>query len=118
MIVTGATLESSAAAIALAHSYPRRLFATAGVHPHHAGELTDQDLPRLRALLREPGVVAAGECGLDYYRNYSPPASQRLAFDGRWRLAAESDGRCSCINARRMRILSPHCASMVAACAA
>ncbi len=89
MIVTGATLESSAAAIALAHSHPRRLFATAGVHPHHAGELTDQDLPRLRALLREPGVVAAGECGLDYYRNYSPPASQRLAFARQLALAAE-----------------------------
>jgi TatD DNase family protein len=89
MIVTGATLESSVAAIELARSHPRRLFATAGVHPHHAGELTDQDLPRLRALLREPGVVAAGECGLYYYRNYSPPASQRLAFTRQLALAAD-----------------------------
>ena len=63
LIITGATLESSAAAIALARSHPQRLFATAGVHPHYAGELTDQELPTLRALLREPGVVAAGECG-------------------------------------------------------
>jgi TatD DNase family protein len=89
LIVTGATLASSLAAIELAHADPRRLFATAGVHPHHAAELTASELPRLRALLREPGVVAAGECGLDYYRNYSPPASQRLAFTQQLALAAD-----------------------------
>jgi TatD DNase family protein len=91
MIVTGATLESTEAAMALARLHPQRLFATAGVHPHHAGELSEADLPRLRALLREPCVVAAGECGLDYYRNYSPPASQRLAFAQQLALAAECD---------------------------
>ncbi|GAC1461591.1 MAG: TatD family hydrolase [Steroidobacteraceae bacterium] len=91
MIVTGSTLDSSRAAIALARSHPARLFATAGVHPHHAGELTDQELPQLRTLLRMPDVVAAGECGLDYYRNYSPPASQRLAFARQLALAAECD---------------------------
>jgi TatD DNase family protein len=91
LIVTGATLHSSAAAIALARSNPQRLYATAGVHPHHACELTEHELPRLRALLREPGVVAAGECGLDYYRNYSPPASQRLAFTRQLALAADCD---------------------------
>ena len=89
LIVTGATLASSAAAIELARSQPERLFATAGVHPHHAGELTDSELPRLRALLHKPGVVAAGECGLDYYRNYSSPASQRLAFARQLALAAD-----------------------------
>lgn len=89
LIVTGATLASSATAIELARSRPGRLYATAGVHPHHAGELTDSELPRLRALLREPGVVAAGECGLDYYRNYSPPDRQRLAFARQLALAAD-----------------------------
>ena len=89
MIVTGATLASSVAAIQLARSCPKRLYATAGVHPHHAGELTVNELPRLRSLLHEPGVVAAGECGLDYYRNYSPPASQRLAFARQLELAAD-----------------------------
>lgn len=91
LIVTGATLDSSVAAIELASSHPQRLFATAGVHPHHAGELTEYELPRMRALLREPGVVAAGECGLDYYRNYSPPSSQRLAFARQLALAADCD---------------------------
>ena len=67
------------------------MFATAGVHPHHAGELTEHELPRLRALLGESGVVAAGECGLDYNRNYSPPARQRLAFAQQLALAADCD---------------------------
>ena len=50
MIVTGATLISSAAALQLARAHPARLFATAGVHPHHAGELDAAALPRLRTL--------------------------------------------------------------------
>jgi TatD DNase family protein len=89
LVVTGATLASTAAAIELARAHPGRLYATAGVHPHHAGELTGSELPRLRALLLDPCVVAAGECGLDYYRNYSPPQSQRLAFAQQLALAAE-----------------------------
>jgi TatD DNase family protein len=90
LIVTGATLASSAAALELARSQPGRLYATAGVHPHHAAEFTRAGLPQLRALLAEPGCVAAGECGLDYFRDYSPRAAQRDAFALQLELAAES----------------------------
>jgi TatD DNase family protein len=51
------------------------------VHPHHATRLPDADAGRLAALLDDPLVVAAGECGLDYFRNFSPPAEQRRAFE-------------------------------------
>jgi TatD DNase family protein len=88
LIVTGATLASSAAALELARSQPGRLYATAGVHPHHAAEFTRAELPQLRALLAEPGCVAAGECGLDYFRDYSPRAAQRNAFALQLELAA------------------------------
>lgn len=88
-IVTGATLDSSDTALELARAHPGVLYATAGVHPHHAPELTRAELPRLRALLAEPTVVAAGECGLDYFRNYSPAAAQRQAFALQLGLAAE-----------------------------
>jgi TatD DNase family protein len=80
LIVTGATLDSSATAQRLAQAHPQRLYATAGVHPHHASELTRDALPQMRALLAEPQVVAVGECGLDYFRDYSPRAAQREAF--------------------------------------
>jgi len=89
MVVTAANLEDSATAAQLAARHAGVLFATAGVHPHHAQELSADDLPQLRALLAAPGVVAAGECGLDYYRNFSPRAAQLRAFEWQLRLAAE-----------------------------
>jgi TatD DNase family protein len=87
MIVTGSSLDDSDKAIALARRHPRMLRATAGVHPHHAAGLRDDDSARLEALLTDPMVVAAGECGLDYFRNFSPPAEQRRAFELQLRLA-------------------------------
>lgn len=89
MMVTGADLASSGAAAQLARAHPRTLFATAGVHPHHASQLRQEDLPALRTLLSQPEVVAAGECGLDYHRNYSPREAQLRAFEWQLQLAAE-----------------------------
>jgi TatD DNase family protein len=89
MLVTGASIESSHAAVALARAWPGRLYATAGVHPHHAQQLAAADLSALRALLQSEEVVAVGECGLDYYRDYSPRAAQLRAFTWQLELAAE-----------------------------
>ena len=80
MIVTGSSLASTAQAIALAAAHPQRLFATAGVHPHHAGELTAPRLGELAELARNPHIVAVGECGLDYFRDFSPRPVQQQAF--------------------------------------
>ena len=89
MIITGASLESSTAALVLARQRPSMLFATAGVHPHHAEALRHADLPQLRDLLTSPEVVAVGECGLDYFRNFSSRSAQRQAFEWQLRLAAD-----------------------------
>lgn len=89
MVVTGSTLEDSERAIELCRRHPETLRATAGVHPHHATAVQASDAPRLAALLADPMVVAAGECGLDYFRNFSPPAEQRRAFELQLRLAGE-----------------------------
>jgi len=88
MVVTGSTLASSARALALARQHPGRLFATAGVHPHHAAELSAASLAELGELARRPEVVAVGECGLDYFRDFSPRAAQRAAFARQLELAA------------------------------
>jgi TatD DNase family protein len=90
LIVTGASVIGSSAALELAISHPGELFATAGVHPHYASHLTAAELPELRQLLQQPQVVAAGECGLDYYRDLSPRAAQLRAFEWQLQLAAES----------------------------
>ena len=89
MIVTGADLASSHAAVRLARRYPRILFATAGVHPHHAAQLRHEQLAELRELLQQPEVVAVGECGLDYNRDLSPRDVQRRAFEWQLELAAD-----------------------------
>jgi TatD DNase family protein len=78
-IVTGATLASSYAAAELAAAHAD-LACTAGVHPHHAASFDVVQLAAFRELLTHPEVVAVGECGLDYYRDLSPRASQRQAF--------------------------------------
>jgi TatD DNase family protein len=66
------------------------LFATAGVHPHHAADLTEAALAELQDLARESEVVAAGECGLDYFRDFSPRDLQRRAFGWQLEVAAST----------------------------
>jgi TatD DNase family protein len=90
LVVTGASRGGSARALELAQLHPGRLFATAGVHPHHAVEYTAEADAELRALLREPEVVAVGECGLDYHRDFSPRPAQRRAFDLQLQLAVDT----------------------------
>ena len=88
MMVTGSSGESTRQAIELARTHPGVLFATAGVHPHYAKELTDELLVELRQLAPLPQVVAVGECGLDYFRDLSPRAVQQKAFHRQLELAA------------------------------
>jgi TatD DNase family protein len=88
MMVTGASMEGTGKAIELARAHPGRLFATAGVHPHHASELTPDSLSVLEEFARQPEVVAAGECGLDYFRDFSPRPVQQEAFHRQLELAA------------------------------
>lgn len=88
MIVTGSTAESSRQAADLAASLRGILFATAGVHPHHADLYTPQVDAALLRLLGKSGVVAVGECGLDFFRNFSPRQAQQDAFQAQLHLAA------------------------------
>ncbi len=90
IIVTGSDGESSQDALALARTRPGKLYATAGVHPHHASDYSPAVRETLADLTREDAVVAVGECGLDYFRNFSSPEDQRSAFESQLELAAES----------------------------
>jgi TatD DNase family protein len=89
LVVTGASLAGTRDAIALARALPRYLSATAGCHPHHATDLDAVAFADLAMLARDPQVVAVGECGLDYHRNFSSPAEQRVAFERQLALAVE-----------------------------
>lgn len=89
LIVTGSSLAATHKALDLARQHPGQLFATAGVHPHHAGELSAAASSELAELARRREVVAVGECGLDYYRDLAPREAQRRAFERQLGLAAE-----------------------------
>ena len=84
LVVTGASREHSPKALALARQHPGFLFATAGVHPHHAVEYTEECDAEMRALLAHDAVVAVGECGLDYFRDFSPRPAQRCGTRSGW----------------------------------
>ena len=89
MVVTGASREHSPQALELARRHSGFLYATAGVHPHHATEYTDDCDADMRALHAHPEVVAVGECGLDYNRDFSPRPAQRKAFERQLQIAAD-----------------------------
>jgi len=80
IVITGSSDESNERAAALAESQPGLLYATAGVHPHHASDYTDTSDRLIREFVRRDVVVAVGECGLDYFRNFSPREAQLEAF--------------------------------------
>ena len=88
MVVTGSSIASARRAVELCRQWPQLMRATAGVHPHHAHELGDAGCVELGELLSDPLVTAAGECGLDYFRDFSPRAEQRRAFARQLELAA------------------------------
>jgi len=89
MVVTGTNPAESQAAMALSKQYPGILFATAGCHPHDAKSLNEGELCLLDSIARENAVVAIGECGLDFNRNFSTPQQQISAFERQLELAAK-----------------------------
>ncbi|HEX6930490.1 MAG TPA: TatD family hydrolase [Gammaproteobacteria bacterium] len=88
-IITGTDVAGSRDALRMAGGDPQ-FFSTAGVHPHHAGGLDSEGMAALRELLDDDRVVAVGECGLDFFRNFSPREEQRRAFEMQLDLAAET----------------------------
>ncbi|MDX1656353.1 MAG: TatD family hydrolase, partial [Candidatus Competibacteraceae bacterium] len=88
MVVTGTSEAVSRRALALAHRYPGILYATAGVHPHDARHWRQATASTLADLAADPAVVAVGETGLDFCRDYSPRPDQQRAFEAQLELAA------------------------------
>ena len=88
IVNVGTDLDSSRRAVDLAEQYTD-VYAAVGMHPHDAKKLDGAALAELRELARRPKVVAVGEIGLDFYRNLSPQAVQRRAFQAQLAWAAK-----------------------------
>ena len=90
IICVGTDLPSSETSISIAEKYDA-VFATVGVHPHDAKDAPDDYLPQLRDLTSHSKVVAVGEMGLDYFRDFSPRNVQKEVFQSQLALARELD---------------------------
>lgn len=65
------------------HAYP-----TAGLHPHQADDILDQE-QQIKTLIQKPSVVAVGETGLDFYKEYSPATQQEESVNRHIDMALE-----------------------------
>jgi TatD DNase family protein len=88
IISVGTDLESSKKAIELAQGN-KGIYAAVGIHPHEAQGVSRDNVSCLVELSDHRKVVALGEMGLDFYRNYSPREEQLQVFD--WQLALASE---------------------------
>lgn len=88
MLITGTNLHESQQAQQLAQRYSH-CWSTAGVHPHDSSGWTAETAQSIRALAAAAQVVAMGECGLDFNRNFSTPQEQEYVFNAQLALAAE-----------------------------
>ncbi|MBT3923948.1 MAG: YchF/TatD family DNA exonuclease [Nitrospina sp.] len=88
MVNIGCDVESSYRSMELAEQYDF-IYATAGIHPHDVKSINADTYSHLRQLLLHPKVIALGEIGLDYFKNYSPQDDQRNHFHQQIQLARE-----------------------------
>jgi TatD DNase family protein len=76
-------------ALDMRRSHPR-VWVAASIHPHEAGRVDREDVERLAEVWKRPGVVAAGEMGLDYHYDFSSRENQRTVFQRQLELAAHT----------------------------
>ncbi len=81
VIITSSDLHDTKTALNLIKEFPGLFYTTVGFHPHNAKNFNESDLKSMEVLSKNPNVVAVGECGLDYYREYSPKKQQIECFE-------------------------------------
>lgn len=91
VMVTGTDVATSRHAVELCAQYPGYLSSTAGVHPHSAGRVSSGWIDEIEAITQAECVVAVGETGLDYFRDFSPRSDQRKIFYAQLELASNVD---------------------------
>jgi TatD DNase family protein len=79
IINIGSSLKGSTESVELAGRF-NFVYATVGIHPHEADRSSEKDLIIIKELAKNKKVVAIGEIGLDYYRNFSEAENQKSLF--------------------------------------
>lgn len=89
MVITGSDITDSKQAIALAQANTQLFSATAGIHPHHAEQYSDNVHVALEELVQLDIVKAIGETGLDFFRDISPREKQIESFRAHMEVAGK-----------------------------
>jgi TatD DNase family protein len=90
MILTGTSERTSLESFKYVKNSPYNLYSTAGIHPHDAKHFSEKTRNVLKNLLVNEKVVAVGECGLDFDRNFSSKDEQEKAFISQLELSRET----------------------------
>jgi TatD DNase family protein len=98
ILTVGTDVDGCRRALELADRHDE-VFAILGIHPHAANDATSDDVAEVRSLLAHPKAVAAGEMGLDWYRDYAPRDKQLSLFAAMLEVAAET-GKPAVIHTR------------------
>jgi TatD DNase family protein len=98
ILTVGTNVAGSRRALELADAHDE-VYAVLGIHPHDANDAGDADVAEIRDLLSHPKAVAAGEMGLDWFRDYAPRDKQLRLFDAMLGVAADT-GKPAVIHTR------------------
>ena len=71
--------------------YSKNMFYTIGVHPHHANEINDDYLKKLKDVITTNNPHAIGETGLDFFRNLSTYEQQIYVFEEQIKIAIDTN---------------------------
>ena len=71
--------------------YSKNMFFTIGVHPHHANEINEEYLEKLKEVINKNNPHAIGETGLDFFRNLSTYEQQMFAFEEQIKIAIKKN---------------------------
>ena len=89
-IITSSCIDETYKALEIIDKYPSIFYTTVGFHPHNAKEFKESNISIIKKLLDNKDVVAIGECGLDFYREYSTKREQVNCFEHHLFLASET----------------------------
>jgi len=98
ILTVGTDVGGCRRALELAEQHDE-VYAILGIHPHGANDATDDDVAEVRSLLAHPKAVAAGEMGLDWFRDYAPRDKQLHLFAAMLDVATET-GKPAVIHTR------------------
>jgi TatD DNase family protein len=98
ILTVGTDVAGCRRALELADRH-EEVYAILGIHPHDAGNATEADVAEVRELLAHPKAVAAGEMGLDWFRDYAPRDKQLSLFASMLEVAAAT-GKPAVIHTR------------------